>query len=222
MHRRPVIFSLGLVLLAAFGIASAQNAYTSKPMNVRAGPNRDYPLVAQVDAGAPLDVHGCLDGWSWCDVSFDGNRGWMYGGGISFDYNGGRVPLYSYGPQLGLPIITFSLGTYWGQYYTGRPWYAQRTTWAHRRFPAPARLAGPRGRPQPGPRPMTHARPPVTAHPGGQMRGHAPSEHASSGHAPSPERRGPPKGGNAQRPPSSHGNSAHGEQGKEDKQHNPP
>jgi uncharacterized protein YraI len=211
MHRRLLVSSFGALLLAVCGIASAQNAYTARPMNVRAGPNRGYPLVAQLDAGAPLDVHGCLDGWSWCDVSFDGNRGWMYSGGISFVYNGGRVPLYSYGPQLGLPIITFSLGAYWGQYYRGRPWYAQRNTWAHRNFPPPARLAGPAGRPQPGPRPMTPSRPPVTAHPGGQMPGHT---------AP-PAGRGPPKGGHAQRPkalPSSHGN----EQGNGDRPHNPP
>ena len=218
MHRRHlVISSFAAVLLAALGIASAQNAYTAKPMNVRAGPNRDYPLVAQLDAGTALDVHGCLDGWSWCDVSFEGNRGWMYGGGISFDYNGGRVPLYSYGPQLGLPIITFSLGTYWGQYYQGRPWYGQRNTWAHRNFPPPARLARPAGRPQPGPRPMTHSRPTAPAHSGGQMRGHA---------AP-PAGRGPPKGGHTQRPktpPSSHGNEHGGgdRQHGGDQQRNPP
>ena len=70
------------------------NAYTARPMNLRAGPNRDYPAVAQLDAGAPLDVHGCLDGYSWCDVSFEDARGWLYAGGISFVYNGDRVPLY--------------------------------------------------------------------------------------------------------------------------------
>jgi uncharacterized protein YraI len=218
MHRIRLFSSFGALLLAVCGIATAQNAYTAKPMNVRAGPNRDYPLVAQVDAGTPLDVHGCLDGWSWCDVSFDGNRGWMYGGGIDFAYNGGRVPLYSYGPQVGLPIITFSLGTYWGQYYRGRPWYGQRNTWAHRNFPPPARLTGPaRGGPQPGPRathsrpgPMTHSRAPAPARSGGEMRGHA----APQGHA-APEGRGPPKGGHAQRPPSSHGT----EHGGDDHQH---
>lgn len=221
MHRRLVISSFGVVLLAALGIASAQNAYTARPMNLRAGPNRAYPVVAQVDAGAPLDVHGCLDGWSWCDVSFQGDRGWMYGGGLSFDYNGGRVPLYSYGPQLGLPIITFSLGTYWGQYYQGRPWYAQRNTWAHRRFPAPGRLVG---RPQQGPRRAPQSRPPVTSHPGRPMGGHAPTGgHAQmGGHAPSSETRGPPKGGHAQRPQSSHGSSDHGEHGNGDQKRNPP
>jgi uncharacterized protein YraI len=210
MYRRLLVSCSGALLLALCGIASAQDAYTARPMNLRAGPNRAYPLVAQVDGNAPLQVYGCLDGWSWCDVSAEGNRGWMYGGGISFSYNGGAVPLYSYGPQLGLPIITFSLGAYWGQYYQGRPWYAQRTVWAGRRFPAPGRLARPAGRPQAGPRPMRPARgAPAMAHPTGQARGHTPA----------PETRGPPKGGHMQRPPASHGGSPHGDT---DQHRNPP
>ncbi len=236
MYRRYLVSSFAVLLLAICGIAGAQNAYTAKPMNLRAGPDRDYPLVAQVDEGTPLEVHGCLDGWSWCDVSAEGGRGWMYGGGIYFDSNGGNVWLYSYGPQVGVPIITFSVDTYWGQYYQGRPWYGQRETWAHRHFARPARLARPSGQPpqrgahgpgprqsggshqsgphhtaprQPSLRPMTHSRPSAAEHSGSQMHGAATS----------PEGRGPPKGGHIQRPktptPSSHGK----EHGSTDKEH---
>jgi uncharacterized protein YraI len=216
MHRN-LISMLGALLLAASGIASAQNAYTSQPMDVHAGPDEGYPLVAQVDAGAPLDVHGCLDGYSWCDVSFEDTRGWMDADGISFVYNGDRVPLYSYGPRLGLPIITFSLGAYWGNYYRSRPFYAQRDTWAHRHFATPAR--GPR-RTHEGPPPMSHGRAPAGGHPearpeehghAGQsgrmerqpqhapmqehaMTRHAPAqEHAPTRHAPTPRQKGPPQ-----------------------------
>lgn len=209
MHRH-LISTLGALLLAASGIAGAQNAYTAKPMNLRAGPNRDYPMVAQLDAGAPLDVHGCLDGYAWCDVSFEDTRGWLYAGGISFVYNGDRVPLYSYGPRLGLPIITFSLGAYWGNYYRGRPFYAQRNTWAHRNFPAPTRVPS---RSRGGPPPMSHGRPSGSGHsegrpeqrghsgqPGrmaGQQPQHAPAQehaqHAATGHAPAPRQKGPPQ-----------------------------
>lgn len=147
MNRGALVCSFAALMLAAFGIASAQNAYTSRPMNVRAGPNREYPLVAQLDAGAPLDVHGCLSDWSWCDASFGGNRGWIYAGGLSFVYQGERVPVFSYGPSLGLPVIAFSLGSYWGDYYRGRPWYAQRDSWAHRTLPPHLR---PRGQPHAG------------------------------------------------------------------------
>jgi uncharacterized protein YraI len=220
MYRRHLVSSFAVLLLAVCGTAGAQNAYTARQMNLHAGPDRDYPLITQVDEGTPLEVHGCLDGWSWCDVSVEGNRGWMYGGGIYFDYNGGTVWLYSYGPQVGVPVITFSVDTYWGQYYQGRPWYGQRETWAHRRFARPARLARPSGQPpqhgghgpaprgQPSPRPMTHSRPSATEHSGSQMRSAAPSEG-----------RGPPKSTHTQRPktppPSSHAK----EHGSTDKEH---
>ena len=177
MRRRLLVHSLGALLLASLGLASAQDAYTSRPMNLRAGPNREYPQVAQLDAGAPLDVHGCLDDWSWCDVSSDDNRGWIYAGGVSFVYQGQRVPLYAYGPHLGLPVITFSLGAYWGSYYRGRPWYAQRDTWSHRTLPPHQR---PRGQQFAGPPPDRH---------GGPAAGHdMPSRDTDRGHAAPQER----------------------------------
>jgi uncharacterized protein YraI len=194
MRRSPLVYTLGALLLTSFGLASAQNAFTSRPMNVRAGPNRDYPLVAQLYAGAPLDVQGCLSDWSWCDVSFGDNRGWVYAGGLSFVYQGERVPLYSYGPSLGLPIITFSLSTYWGNYYRGRPWYAQRNDWAHRRLPPHMR---PSGRPHAGPPPMPPPGRPAAggrAEPRGGERGRAaPNVRPHAGPSAAPPAR-PPAG----------------------------
>ncbi len=224
MVRRVLAFSFGALLLGALGIASAQNAYTSRPMNVRAGPNRDYPLVAQLGPGAPLEVQGCLSDWSWCNVSFDGTWGWMYSGGISFLYHGEPVPIYSYGPSLGVPIITFSLFSYWGDHYRDRPWYSRRDEWAHRRMPPRMRPPGPprrgppplpygrpRGGARPGPQhfqpgrnarpgppyrqPSGHARP----GPGGEMRGQAAPAHQM------PPRRQPPRGPQRRPPP----NAAH-------------
>jgi uncharacterized protein YraI len=230
MRRRLLVQSLGALLLACVGLASAQDAYTSRPMNVRAGPNREYPLVAQLDAGAPLDVHGCLDDWSWCDVSFDGNRGWINAGGVSFVYQGERVPLYSYGPHLALPVITFSLLGYWNSYYRGRPWYGQRESWSHRTLPPRAR---PHGRPFAGPAPMEHERPPAghRGPPPGAERGHAPpqqrpdvghptmpNERPSRGSHPMPSGR-PPGGGRQMQGGAEHGHTAPHTRGAPAKQH---
>lgn len=208
MRRRLLVHSLGALLLASLGLASAQDAYTSRPMNVRAGPNRDYPLVAQLDAGTPLDVHGCLDDWSWCDVSFEDNRGWIYAGGVSFVYEGQRVPLYSYGPHLGLPVITFSLMAYWGDYYRGRPWYAQRDTWSHRTLPPHNR---PHGQQFSGPPPAQHGRPSAGNHEPsrGEERGHAmPQERPNTGR-PSMPNEHPSNGGRAM-PDEQRGGAQHG------------
>jgi uncharacterized protein YraI len=125
----PLLFGL---LVAASGLANAQDAFTARPVNVRAGPDRSYPVVAQLPPGAGLQVEGCLDDWSWCDVGFDDMRGWVYAPGLTYVYHGDRVALYSYAPSLGIPVVSFELGAYWDAHYRGRPFYRDRDRWVSR------------------------------------------------------------------------------------------
>src|ERR1700681_66087 len=122
--RTPICVRLfGVYLLALSAVAAAENAVTTHPADVYAGPDDSYPMVAQLDADAPVQVMGCLDDWSWCDVTFGDNRGWLYSPDITYAYQGGYVPLYSYAPGLGIPVVAFSLDGYWGSHYHNRPWY---------------------------------------------------------------------------------------------------
>jgi uncharacterized protein YraI len=128
------------LLLAAFVCAIpsavlAQEAYTNRTANVRAGPDQTYPVVAQLPPGVGLQVMGCIEGYSWCDVVFGDNRGWVYAGSLSYPYQNRRVPILGYGPTIGIPIITFSFGNYWDSYYRGRPWYRNRGYWENRSPP---------------------------------------------------------------------------------------
>jgi uncharacterized protein YraI len=134
---------LGVQLLALCAAAVAQNAVTTEPVSVYAGPDDSYPMVAQLDADSPVQVMGCLDDWSWCDVAFADNRGWVYAPNVTYQYDGGYVPLYTYAPSLGIPVVQFTIGDYWGQHYHGRPWYAQRDEWLHREPPHHHRPPGP-------------------------------------------------------------------------------
>jgi uncharacterized protein YraI len=127
-------FGIGLVVPAA---SLAETAYTTKTVNLRAGPSRDYELVAQVPAGAPVDVYGCLDDWTWCDVSLGNDRGWVYAGNLDYPYQNRRVVILGNGPIIGFPIVTFSIGSYWDTYYRGRPWYSRRSYWVQQ--PPPSR-----------------------------------------------------------------------------------
>ena len=126
--------TVGALLLTVSGALMAQNAETSDNASVRAGPDPSYPEVAQLDADTPIQVMGCLDDWSWCDVTFGDNRGWLYSPDITYAYQGGYVPLYSYAPGLGIPVVGFSLDVYWGSHYHNRPWYGQREEWHIARF----------------------------------------------------------------------------------------
>lgn len=131
---------LGLVVPAA---SLAQTAYTTRTVNMRAGPSRDYPVVEQLAPGEAVEINGCLDDWTWCDVSIGDDRGWVYAGGLESPYRNRRVVIYGNGPMFGYPIVGFSVGPYWDTYYRGRPWYSRRSYWAGR--PPSANWVGPSG-----------------------------------------------------------------------------
>lgn len=125
-----------------------QQAYAAKNVHLRAGPGRDYPVVAILPAGFAITVLGCLSNYSWCDVHTGLYRGWIYAGNIHYPYHGIRVPVLDYGAQIGIAVLGFILFDYWTDHYRDRPFYRQREQWVHR--PRPPQHVGPGPvRPQP-------------------------------------------------------------------------
>lgn len=150
--RRAALGALVLLLPLA---AAAQQAFTRGAVNLRAGPSGDYPLVARLGPGQPVDVVGCTSGYGWCDVVLpDGGRGWVWARNLDYAYQQQRVPLATYGAVIGVPIVSFVIGSYWADYYRDRPWYGDRRWWGHR----------------PPPPPIAGWRPPPPVHPGWQPR----------------------------------------------------
>ncbi|WP_233802199.1 SH3 domain-containing protein [Paraburkholderia sp. HP33-1] len=191
MKRQLVVgayVAAGLVALP--GVASAQSqAYTTSQTNVHAGPASDYPIVTQLPGGAAVTVMGCLSNYQWCDVAAPNLRGWVYAARLSSAYQGGYMPL-NYGAALGLPILAFSIGDYWGNHYRGRSWYGQQSRWVNHAPPPPPRAgAG---------HPPANYRPPQTR-PGGSPSGHAGSR--PPGNAGGPPSGGSPAGNAGGRPP---------------------
>ena len=124
---------LGAALALTPGIASAQwDGYAGRPLNLRAGPAAEYPLVEQVPAGVAITVQGCLSNYLWCDVMVGPSRGWVYANNIYYPYQGANVSLRTYGPVIGIGIVAFAVGSYWDQHYRGHPWYPQRQRWIDR------------------------------------------------------------------------------------------
>jgi uncharacterized protein YraI len=170
MNALKRVFFLGLLAAAASAplAAQAQQAFTAQTAHLRAGPAQDYPVVAILGQGFPVDVQGCVPSYTWCDVIAGPNRGWLWAGNISYAYQNSYVPLLNYGPAIGIGILAFGVDDYWGHYYRDRPWFRQRDRWIHHP-PPPQRFIPPGQRIAPGQRvPPPEYRPPYGTVPGGQ------------------------------------------------------
>jgi uncharacterized protein YraI len=195
MKRTFLSVALSLSCLATAS-AFAADGYVTGNVNLRAGPDVGYPIVDRLPAGTSVVIYGCIDGWSWCDVSTRNDRGWVAGSFLQQEYQGRRVLVPDYGVRIGIPIISFVFGTYWGDHYRGRSWYDHRDRWSHVspsyrpihgpvHGPIHAHPAPPPHRPSHpvAPRPG-HGHPPVSApHPAPRPTAHpAPQKPAPHGH----------------------------------------
>lgn len=172
----PVL--LAAAMLAAPLSASAQQlAFTNNTVEMRAGPDFVYPVVAVLPPGAQVAVQGCMPDYRWCDVAYGFNRGWVYGGALNYQYQQGYVTFSGIAPYIGVAILGFGLYDYWDRHYHDRPWYHDRDRWAHRlppryvnppRYDHPPRYdRPPRGyRPAPGVQPRIPNAPAQPGEPG--------------------------------------------------------
>ncbi len=149
---------VAVTALAISSAADAYQAYVTASEPLLAGPGTDYPPVADLSSGEPVEVYGCVDGWYWCDVSFQGYRGWFDGTQLVYPYEGQRVPLGEFGVRIGIPVVGFSFDEYWGAHYRDRPFFAERQRYAsfgvRPRGGAPSH--GPEGRGQDNRGPENH------------------------------------------------------------------
>lgn len=117
-----------LASLAMPGLAAAAPGYATGNVNMRAGPSTQYPVITTVRVGSPVEIHGCLSGHSWCDVSWAGARGWVSSSYLQAVQAQRRV----FVPQASVPIISFQFGNYWDRHYRGRDFYRDRARWERR------------------------------------------------------------------------------------------
>lgn len=164
-------FALGSLILGTTLVSAAQAAegWARSGSSLKAGPGTSWPTITRVSAGEPLDVHGCLRDWSWCDVSTDDERGWLPGRRIALDRDGRRVALPGVAAVIGLGIVGFTRDAYWRDHYRDRPFYGRpdrngrdrRHDIAEPQRPAPARAETPRPgeRTETAPSKAEHAQP---------------------------------------------------------------
>lgn len=146
-NMKRLAIGFGLMLGTALPALAAPGFATGN-VNLRAGPGTGYPEVVVVPNRAPVEIFGCLQGYSWCDVGFDGVRGWVSSGYLQYSYQGHRVPFARYYGRAGVPVVGFQFGNYWGEHYRDRPWFTDRDRWGRPGQGGPG--YGPAGGREPG------------------------------------------------------------------------
>jgi uncharacterized protein YraI len=127
MKRKGITLAAAVAgLFALPAAASALTAVTTEPVPLRAGPAGDFPVVDQIPGGVNVLVNGCVRAYRWCDVSWRDAHGWVRGDDLAYLESGRRVSIIEYGPRVSLPIIAFSVDSYWDRYYRNRPFYGRR------------------------------------------------------------------------------------------------
>ena len=130
-HRTTFIVCVLLALgVTEHSVAQQPNGYPISNVNLRAGPGTDFPMILTVQAQAPISILGCLGDYTWCDVAFGYDRGWMRSIYLSGFYQGYYYPLRDYAPRLGYSVVSFDINHYWDAYYRDRPFYQDRPQWA--------------------------------------------------------------------------------------------
>lgn len=131
MKQLRILALAATALLGAATAASAQQAFTTNDVSLRAGPGTRYPMVRMIPEDAVVYVHGCLRNWDWCDVSWRRSRGWVFSDYLEALYHNRRIGFDEWRDYVDIPFVSFGFG-YWDRYYRDRPWYGNWERWGDR------------------------------------------------------------------------------------------
>jgi uncharacterized protein YraI len=116
-------------LFLAPSLAQAAQGVIVANTALHAGPDDQFPPVDEVQAGTNVDVNGCLTGFTWCDISFQRDRGWVTGQDLEIMFQSRRVRVTEATPDV-VPFVAFEFDSYWQQNYHDRPFYKDRDRYA--------------------------------------------------------------------------------------------
>src|SRR6478672_11101996 len=137
MKLRGLFIAAAVLLMPAAALAAPGIVTTT--VSLKAGPGGGFPTVDRIPGGDRVNIHGCLKGTAWCDVSWSDDRGWVSSQYLEYLYRDRYVYLPDYVDEIDVPVVPFVLTSYWSSYYAGRPWYQRRAHWngywqSHERF----------------------------------------------------------------------------------------
>jgi uncharacterized protein YraI len=128
MKLRNFLAAAALLVLPAIS-AEAATGITTASIYMHSGPARGYPVLAHLNPGEALTVHGCTAGFVWCDVSSGISRGWVAGRFIDTVFDTRHVAFVEYAPRMDVPVVVFEQKPYWETNYRRYPFFVERQWW---------------------------------------------------------------------------------------------
>jgi len=106
MKLRNSLFAAAATLaLASPALAIPGTALTDLPL--RAGPGPMHPVIATVERNGTVEVEGCNEGGTWCQVSVAGRRGWVFGAHVAAKQADKQVIITEQRQALQVPTIQY-------------------------------------------------------------------------------------------------------------------
>ena len=102
-------FAGGLAGFAAQALA--EDAVTTAAINMRSGPGTAYPVIMRLPEGVGVDYVGRGCAGSWCNVMYDGERGWVNAAYLEEVEERRPLPLELPQPERGQPVGVDVLGS---------------------------------------------------------------------------------------------------------------
>lgn len=78
------------VMLPAAALAQT-TVTTTADLNLRAGPGSNYEVLSTMPEGTAVPLNGCVEGTSWCQVSYAGMTGFAYDDYLAATADGSTV-----------------------------------------------------------------------------------------------------------------------------------
>ena len=80
MQFKNTIFIAAMTAAAALSVPASAATLVSAmtPLNIRTGPGPQYGIVGAIPDRGQAVILGCIQGSLWCEVSYNGRRGWVY------------------------------------------------------------------------------------------------------------------------------------------------
>lgn len=94
------------VLMASAAMAETQAAAWTD-LNLRAGPGPYYQILGVIPANELVDVQGCLEGATWCKLTYGEIEGWAAGNYLTATVADAPVALTVAGPTIVLKTVTY-------------------------------------------------------------------------------------------------------------------